>query len=223
MTNSSDFDLPDYDENELSLAQKALRWVQIAVAFFLMVYLLGMTTGATVAMLENETISSRSVLVSLGSLIACLACGWWLWRLKPLKTSDEPVSPRTRKARQYMWASLTFGIIIGLVLVISALSVGGVEDIFGNGRLPATPAIVVAIAYVLFLPIAGWLHLRSIDEHEAKANYEGALAGIYTYSTITPAWWLLARGGVVPPVEAMIVFALVMLVWGTVWLVRREL
>ena len=200
-----------------------LRWVQIAVAFLLAIFLLGVTVGSTVTLMEGEVIRLKPALVSLGSLAACIACGWWLWSLKPFATSDEPVSPRTRASRRYMWASLVFGAAIGLVLSVSGLSDGGLDSLTGDGPLPAGPALAVSAAYLAFIPIVGWLHLRSIDEHEAKANYEGALAGMYAYSMITPTWWICARAGLLPPVQPMTIFVIVMAIWGIVWVGRRNL
>lgn len=223
MTNKIETDMTDIDANEPSLGQRLFRWAQAVIAFLLLVYLLGMMTGATVAIIEKGSLSQKAALIVFGALAGSLFCGWWLWKLKIFSKSTEPISPRTKKARRFLWVSVIFGMAIGLVLSLSALSVGSPADMFSNAPLPTTPALLIAIAYAAFLPIAGWLHLRSVDEHDARANYEGSLAGMYAYSTITPAWWLLARGGLVPPVDAMVVFLIVMVVWGIVWTIRRGL
>ena len=211
----------DHDPDQPSITSRVLRWLQIVVAFTLAVFLLGVTVGSTAALLEDEVWRWKPVAVSLGSFLAFAACSWWVWKLKPLGRRDEPMSKRTKAARRYVIASLVFGVVIGIVISLSALPEGDVGGMV-SGPLPRTPAIFAAIAYVLFLPVVGWLHLRSIDEHEAKANYEGALAGMYAYSTITPAWWMCERAGVLPPIDAMAVFTLVMIVWGLVWLWRRH-
>lgn len=94
-------------------------------------------------------------------------------------------------------------------------------DIFGNGPLPALPVIVLAVAYLISLPLLGWTWQRTVDEHEAAANYAGALAALYVYAMITPVWWLGARADLLPPHEPMIVFIIVMFVSWAVWAFKR--
>ena len=71
------------------------------------------------------------------------------------------------------------------------------------------------------VPPITWAWHRSIDEHESEAYRDGTLAGIYVFSAVAPGWWLAWRGGMLPEPDVMIVFLIVYVVWGLVWIIRR--
>ena len=60
-----------------------------------------------------------------------------------------------------------------------------------------------------------------VDEHEERSYQFGGLAALYLYGFATPAWWLAARGGLVPAPDAMVIFLGVMFVWCVGWFWRR--
>lgn len=75
-----------------------------------------------------------------------------------------------------------------------------------NGRLPATTAIGATLLWIGGLSAAMTLYHRSIDDHEERAWIWAGLAGWYAFVLPAPAWWMLHRAALVPPVDAMLLF-----------------
>ncbi len=146
---------------------------------------------------------------------------WGLKLLKPWARLDEPISPKTRKARNLLLASGALGGLIGGVLAISVLNMEDPFALFSNG--PMSPAVVVPVlaVWLLVVPAISVQWHRSVDEHEAEAYNFGGLAGLYLYAFLAPAWWLAARGGLVPAPDTMAIYLIVMGVWCIGWFWRR--
>lgn len=87
---------------------------------------------------------------------------------------------------------------------------------------PIEPVISVAIAVVLLLLMgaAMWLYHRAIDDHEERAYLWGSQIAYYFIALAMPAWWLLSRGGIVPPLDFAVAISLILtsfVVQAAVW------
>lgn len=216
MTNTTDLD------ESPNIAGKVWRTIQLIVAVPLFVTALGVFTGGLVVAVQEGSITGRMVAILLLMLAVAAAAAFWVWKLGILTRSTEPVSASTKRAKLFMGLSMAIGVIIGLGFAIGGDSPGGTSDLFSNGPLDPQLATGLIAIYLIGVPVVGWFWHRSIDEHEALANQQGALAGVYAYSMIAPTWWVGERAGLFPPQEPMIVFAIVMTIWLLVWSYKRS-
>lgn len=134
----------------------------------------------------------------------------------------EPKSASTRANHALLAICGFLGGMVGLALAVSALTSGGdkadVADTMITGPLPAWVAVALALVWGVLLPIISWRWERVVDEHEREAYRQGAVAGFYMIGIGAPGWWLLARGGLVPPVDPIGLYIAVLSVTGAVWL-----
>ena len=205
-----------------TVTSHAWRWVQIVFSGLALLFALGFLTGTVVAALDTGSFTTKAIIYLLSGFLVIAASAYWLFTLQPFAGAPGPISPRTKRASLYLMLAGALGGLLSLGLAIGGGIDGGVGELFSNAPLPRTLAIVLALIYLVGVPIIGWQWHRSIDEHEAAANSQGALAGIYAYSLIAPVWWLGERAGILPSQEPMIVFIVVMAVWGVVWAVKRS-
>ncbi|MDG5751319.1 hypothetical protein P8R33_09395 [Qipengyuania sp. XHP0211] len=147
-------------------------------------------------------------------------CAWGIVRLKPGFLTGEPQSAKTRRANWVLVACGALGGIIGLTLSIAGLA-NGDNGVFSNGSLSPTVAFIVVAAIALLVPLLSFYWYANADEFEKRASGDGAIIAMYVYSIIAPCWWLLERAALIPPQEPMIVYLLVISVWGIVWLYRK--
>lgn len=124
-------------------------------------------------------------------------------------------SPRKR----LYWISLylAFGLGIVLAIMMQAGQIDGGAEMFSNSPLKPGMAIMLTILWVVGLAVASFFFHRSVDDHERYAYQMGSVAGFYAFVIPCPAWWVLARAGLAPPVEAMPLFALTMIVNAAVY------
>ena len=149
-------------------------------------------------------------------LLVVVAAIWGLWRLKPWQGwtgPREPVSPATQKANRL------FGLkeLLGLAAVL-ALVCGARDPIkaFSNSPLSPGVAIFAIAAWLLARALREWWGRRS-DEHEQRAIDFGRRVGAGLFLAVTPAWWVAARGGLLPQPNVMILWAVTMLATSFGW------
>lgn len=149
--------------------------------------------------------------------------GSTIWGLKLLRSragTSEPISPRTRKTNALFALSGLVAVPGTLALAFGTFGEEGPFALFSNS--PVSPAIAVAaIAGWLLSMLIGWWWHFSADEHERQANAFGAMSGAGLFAAVTPAWWVAARGGLLPQPDAMILWCAVMAVWAIGWFWRR--
>lgn len=116
-------------------------------------------------------------------------------------------SPRKRLyiASLLLAAGLGFAVSLGLQMANDG---GAGFNTFGNGRIAFAPALAVSLLWTVGMAISIVLYQRNIDEHEKQAYLWAGLAGFYAVVFVTPVWWLMARAGQLPPVDAMVIFLL---------------
>jgi hypothetical protein len=146
---------------------------------------------------------AANVLVGAGAI-------WGFFRLEPWKGwkgSGEPVSPSTRKTNKLFGLS-------GLIVALSAVAViygaqladGKSDPLFSNSPVSRGVAIFAVAAWLLGQAINKWWWYFSADEHERRAEDVGNLLGWALFFTVTPAWWVAARAGLVPQPNAMVLW-----------------
>lgn len=184
-----------------------------------LIFLAGMVTGFLSAMAEHggaHSLSAYAILVTM--LLAIVALGWAIWRFWP-KPDSDPIAPRVKRARNWLYAAFVIGAFVGLYIAIA----GGLEmnALFSNDQVEPGVALIVIFMWLVLTPIVTFLWWRNVDEHEADAYRDGALYAAHAYLFIVPAWWFAARADLLPPQDPMIVLAAVATIWSVVWLKRR--
>jgi hypothetical protein len=72
------------------------------------------------------------------------------------------------------------------------------------------------------MPVVLWFwHTRAIDEQEANAYKDGGYYAAYAFLMLTPLWWLLWRGGLLPEPNGFAIYMAFSLVWTIVWLWKK--
>jgi hypothetical protein len=114
-------------------------------------------------------------------------------------------SPRKR----LYWVSVILSGALGFVAAL-VLQIGpqGADGLLSNSAMTPNVAIGLSLLWIVGLIVALFLYHRSIDDHERQAYHLGALAGFYAFVMPCPAWWVLWRADLAPPVDAMLLFAL---------------
>ena len=192
-----------------------------ALLGLLVLLALGAIGGVAAAMLGGEANRSEAAIILAVALLIGGAAVWGLVRLKPWAGSGEPVSPATRKANNLLLLSGLIGGVLGAVLSLSMLSMDDPLALVSNSPMPRAVVIPSIAVWLLIVPLISWQWHLSVDEHEEQSYQFGGLAALYLYAFVAPAWWLAARGGLVPAPDAMVIFLGVMLVWGVGWFWRR--
>ena len=216
MTDTNDIDMPATG-GFLSKIGRVLLLILLGIAA---IFALGFVVGVSGAAIEHGHLSLKATGLLAGGLAACALCAYLVYRLRPDMRFGEPMSPKTRRANWALIASGVLGGVIGLVLALTELQTGE-GGVFSNGPIPLGPALFVVGAYVLLLPLLAYHWFRNADEFERAASGKGAVAAIYAYGFIAPTWWILTRAGLLPPQDPMIVYLIVISVWGVVWQIRR--
>lgn len=181
------------------------------------VFCLGIVTGVTAGFLEKGDLSVRAG--TIGAV--CFAIGLlllWVAFRQVRAIFAEPMGKNTRRARLMMGVSVLVGVVFG---VLMAVGEKGESPILSGADLSPTIAIILAIGALVIVPVLTWVWWRALDEHEAGAYSDGAVVALNFNLSVTAAWWVLARGGLMEPVEAMPVFMLTIVVWSAIWLWKR--
>lgn len=121
-------------------------------------------------------------------------------------------SPR----RRLYWVSIVGSGALGMVAAMTLQSQGG--SLFDNSTLTPGVAIMLSALWLVGLTVALIVYHRNVDDHERYAYQLGALAGFYAFVFPCPAWWVLHRAGMAPPVDAMALFVLSLVANAAVYL-----
>ena len=210
-------------ENNVETAKRRMpAGLRMAISGIGALFMAGAIAGFTAAAREDGGFNAvhGGVLAVMATLFAF--CLFDIWRtMRRWQTEDGLASPRVKRSRALLIASGLVGGVIGMMISMQEGDPRTGGGFFSDSPLPSSTAMAIMALIVIGVPALLWFWHRSIDEHEAEANRDGALMGIYTYSTVAPAWWIGWRGGVLPEVHGEAIFLLVMAVWGVTWLWRR--
>ncbi|HUQ13190.1 MAG TPA: hypothetical protein VM055_02840 [Novosphingobium sp.] len=199
--------------------------VALAIASGLaLLFSIGVVAGVIAAAIERGALKPTGALALAGA--AMIAIGAWvvLRRVIPALLPTQS-SPRVGKARRMVMLSGAVGGVLGMFLALVALSSGqSSSDVMAGLSSSPLPRWVALVAIAVWVGAVPWLTInwhRNIDEHEAQAYRDGALAGIYAYFAIAPTWWMAWRGGMAAEPQEMPVFLVVVGIVGLVWAWRR--
>lgn len=126
----------------------------------------------------------------------------------------------SRRKRLYtvsVFGSVALG-LIAAALMRSGQSDLGTDPFFSNSALTPGIAIALALLWSVGIGIAVTVYQRTVDDHEKHAYLWAGLAGYYAFAIPAPAWWVLSRANLLPPVDAMTLFVLSMVVNAAVYL-----
>lgn len=176
---------------------------------FATIFLMGVAAGYLDAMREAGGNAPPTPVVSGAVLL-----GGGAAMLFYLRRVGNFWSGWSRRKRLY-WGCLFAAVLIGAlsaILTISGTDDLSIDPIFSSSALSPSIAITLALLWVVGLAILIPLYERVIDDHERQAYLRAGLASYYAFIIPTPAWWVLHRAGLAPPIDAMLLFVLAFLV-----------
>ena len=208
-----------HDEPEADGAMA--KFVKSSLAGIGLLFFGGVSVGVGAAVAQKGEAKPLALGIALAALVLAALCGWMIYRLKPFSAGDGPISPRVLKARRTIGLSAVVGAVLGMSLSLATLSAEDPWGMFGNAPVPPLVAALAIAVWLGVVPWLSWSWWRNIDEHEAAAYRFGALAAMYVYTFLMPTWWMGWRGGFLPEPQSMLIFAVVIAVWGAGWVSRR--
>lgn len=180
------------------------------------IFLMGVAAGYLDAMRDAGR-DTPSALAGAGLVLAAglAAMALYLWRVGKFW---EGWSKRKRLYWTCLMVAVMIGVIAGILDYSGTSSASGpLFPLIGSGALPPAVAITLAILWAGGLAVLIPLYERSIDDHERQAYWRAGLAGYYAFIIPAPAWWVLHRAGLVPPLDAMLLFLAALLVNAAVY------
>jgi hypothetical protein len=132
----------------------------------------------------------------------------------------EPLTRKERINRNILIGCGVAGGLIGAALIANAGHIQGASNVL-NAPMSAPLALGLVFVWTVLLPIVAVYWHRIIDEQEASAFKDGALWSGYAFIIGAPAWWALAKAGLVAAPDAMICVAVVSYIWSGVWLWKK--
>ncbi len=203
----------------------AARGVTLVATITFALFMIGFWVGFFGASIGHGHVLPRSPLGWLAAAIgAVLSIA--VVQLLRAQLSGGPFAGMTAFDRRYwrmmMWIG-ALGLPIGMGLVMFGLiDLPGrdIDRLFGTASIGPLGAAIGAALFVVLLAIAMWLYHRAIDDHEERAYLWGSQIAYYFVSLAMPAWWMLSRGGIVPPLDFAAAFSIVLIsfvVQAAVW------
>lgn len=125
------------------------------------------------------------------------------------------------RRKQLYTVSLSLSALLGFISVIAlriGVGDGSASDLFGDGSFDPRIAMILSALWVCGMGLSIFIYHRNVDDHEKQAYLWGGLAGFYAIVFPAPAWWLLARAQMMPPVDGMILFLFAMIANAIVYL-----
>lgn len=175
---------------------------QIALLFsgLFLVFSVGALAGFGRAFMENPRTDKPSLWIALTIillLIAAFARSTWLlvrsWR-------SPPQSPYERRYRRMWMIIAALGVPFGFLLAMMVDSGPAAAEILSNSPITPFAAIACAAGILIVTIVSMLLYHRVVDDHEERALLWANSGAYYALTVALPAAWLLARGGILPPV-----------------------
>jgi len=213
---------PDDRESTKGIHNALLRTALLMLGGIALIFGVGMIAGLLSAHWERGgAIDARLISILICVALAMAGIALLMWRqMRAAVRSDQALNPRERRNRLVLTIAMAVGAAIGFMLALSGGLDGGPGPIsLSDAPLPPSVAVGLAAIVAIALPLLSYYwHRRVADELEAAAYREGALMGLYTFWVGAPTWWLLWRGGLVPPPDGVVIYLVVTFVAGVVWL-----
>ena len=219
----------DVDENADRNSRRIL-WM--TVCGFGMIMILAYIAGHLAAHMSEGggplITADYAILPALMSFTFVLA--FIIWRLfRQMKRSGEKVTRREKLNRNIMMACTGLGVVIGLAIFVSGISntSGKTTDPFATlliSPIPLTIVVPLVVIWGVIMPVVAWFwHTRAIDEQEANAYKDGGYYAAYAFLVLTPLWWLLWRGGLLPEPNGVAIYFVFSMIWSIVWFWKKYL
>ncbi len=210
----------------LRLKPSRLRTVALSVLLGLVAWMgFGASAGILKVLVAAKSLSEPwpwLTLFILASNVLIFVCAIWslLWiePWKGWKDSGEPVSPATRRTNKLFGLSGLVAIVAVLALIYGTHQPSGV---FSNSPISPGIAIFALTIWLLAMAMEWWWYF-SADEHERKAADFASVVGRSLFTTVMPAWWVAARAGLLPQMDAMILWFVVQMISGIAWFWHRN-
>ncbi|WP_052071709.1 hypothetical protein [Sphingopyxis sp. MWB1] len=120
--------------------------------------------------------------------------------------------PRWSARKKLYWTSLIGAGLLGVVI-----GVVNPRPYLDAGALTQSSAIALSAAWIVGLLLVMVLYHRAVDDHEERAMLWANSASWYFLFLAAPVWWLLHRGGLVPPIDLVALFFASIIVNAAVW------
>jgi membrane protein YdbS with pleckstrin-like domain len=175
---------------------------QVALTFsaLFLVFSVGALVGFGRAFLEHprtDKLAPWIVLAVILLLVAALARSTWLL-VRSWRSSAQ--SPYERRYRRMWLILIALGVPLGFLLAMAVDSGPQAAEIFSNSPITPFAAIACAAGILVVTAVSMLLYHRVVDDHEERALLWANSGAYYALSVALPAAWLLARGGIIPPV-----------------------
>lgn len=199
--------------------------LRLGGGFFLAIFGAGIAAGVFAAWREHGEFRTGVVIGLALAALALVAGGWLIFSARG--NLALPRSPQVRRSRIALYASLGISTIIGVAAGFAwQMQVShddpahGLANMFAATPLSLPLTLAVLVAWIVTVALSLYWH-TTLDEIE-RAEYEfGAMAGLYSFVTVAPAWWLAWRGGLLPEPNGVAICLMVCIVWCIGWGWRR--
>jgi hypothetical protein len=191
------------------------RLALLVIVSLLCVFSIGVIAGAAKAVLEHGVLKPRSFGVLALALGGVALTGWASWKLSAHWRRPE----QSRYERRYVRAMLVLA-LIGLPLGMMLRFFASPNDLLSNAPLAPSVAVLASALLVLLLGLSLVIYHRAIDDFEQQAYLWANSLAFYFIMLALPAAWLLARGGLIPPVgigSALLILAAALVINASVW------
>lgn len=216
MKTQRDTDNTPADELGWTLKRIAIVGMTSLLALFTCGYLAGYIHGW---MERHRPSDAMDIVYMGGAAIAIGACVTVIMRTIRQAQVGGAIS-RRGKSNLLMWVGM---LLVGLLV---GFFVGPTVD--GNLRnldtmtISPTNAILLAIFAGIIMPATAWYwHRKVIDEQEEAAYKDGAYVAAYAFIGVLPVWWVLWRGGFLPPINGIAVYFVFSMIWLFVWIWKK--
>ena len=178
------------------------------------VFAVGMVGGFSAAVIEDGQLPTKPVAwLIFAAMVALVAVIGWI-----LATLVRSFRPQTMSGfdRRYwkMWGVIVLlGMPVGVALAAFGLDDpgDGFSMMLSNSPIAPLTAILVSLAVAVLLTASLVIYFRTIDDHEERAYLWGTNIAFHFLALAFPLYWLLARGGLVPPITIAIALLIVLL------------
>ena len=178
------------------------------------VFAVGMVGGFSAAVIEDGQLPTKPVAwLIFAAMVALVAVIGWI-----LATLVRSFRPQTMSGfdRRYwkMWGVIVLlGMPVGVALAAFGLDDpgDGFSMMLSNSPIAPLTAILVSLAVAILLTASLVIYFRTIDDHEERAYLWGTNIAFHFLALAFPLYWLLARGGLVPPITIAIALLIVLL------------
>lgn len=221
MTDSNNNETVDMDTADMTSPAKAAgRFALFIGSILIAILALGFTAGMIAGMIDRGSVSALTGLTFVGALLIIGAAGYLMYRTMPGQWL--PSSPRMRKTQALFYVLMLLGLLFGLVLASVSDRTGVTPESLMDydGRIPRSVAVFLLVGTVLSIGLSIRWHML-LDEHERAAYDFGGIAAIYTYFTMSLAWWIAWRGNLISEPDGYLIFIVTSVVWCIGWFARR--